>query len=251
MRSMRPGPKLKVFNEFELAKAITLIREESVGLKAIAKELHTHWTTLYRNLRTYYGEHFDEKLEFYRSRRGFRKGTEIGKEWRFKKNVLRGICARKWRPIGSTMTKKYRYGPKKKKYRLVKLIKISDEVNGNNWVIYARWLWEQNFGPIPKGMKICHLDGDRANDNLDNLALMKQGDIVRYLESRFPKKLEQRKRRNQAAQKKRYATGSRVKIKRTFWECAQCGAEYPTKEDSCSKCGSSSFEQVKVKIKCA
>lgn len=249
---MRPGPKLKILSDYELAKALVLIRNEEIGLKAIAKELHTHIVVLYRNLRAYYGAHFDEMLGFYRSRRGFRKGSEIGKEFRFKKDVLRGICARKWRPIGSIMLKKYRYGPYKKKFRLVKLIKVADEVNGKkNWAIYARWLWEKNFGPIPEGMEICHLDGDRSNDSLDNLVLMKHGDIIRYLESRFPEKLEQRRKRNSAAQKKRYATGSRDKITRTFWECTQCAAEFPTKEKGCSKCGSSSLEQINIKIKCA
>ena len=35
-----------------------------------------------------------------------------------------------------------------------------------------RSVWEENNGPIPKGMHIHHIDGDRANNKLGNLALL-------------------------------------------------------------------------------
>jgi hypothetical protein len=35
-----------------------------------------------------------------------------------------------------------------------------------------RWIWEEAHGPIPSGMEIDHIDGDRKNNNLSNLRLV-------------------------------------------------------------------------------
>ena len=35
-----------------------------------------------------------------------------------------------------------------------------------------RYVWEQEAGPIPEGFEIHHLDRDRSNNSIDNLALM-------------------------------------------------------------------------------
>lgn len=36
--------------------------------------------------------------------------------------------------------------------------------------------WNIKFGPIPKGMVIDHIDGDRSNNSLSNLRLITQGE---------------------------------------------------------------------------
>jgi len=46
-------------------------------------------------------------------------------------------------------------------------IKISDQ----NWVPYARHLWEQTHGQIPDGQFVSYLDGNPDNLALDNLIL--------------------------------------------------------------------------------
>ena len=35
-----------------------------------------------------------------------------------------------------------------------------------------RYVWECNHGPIPDGMHVHHKDGDKANNNIDNLELL-------------------------------------------------------------------------------
>lgn len=35
-----------------------------------------------------------------------------------------------------------------------------------------RKIWESHYGPIPDGKEIHHIDGDRSNNNIDNLLLV-------------------------------------------------------------------------------
>ena len=44
-------------------------------------------------------------------------------------------------------------------------------VNGKN-VQYSRYIWEKHFGKIPKGMIIHHIDKDKMNNDIKNLAMM-------------------------------------------------------------------------------
>lgn len=55
------------------------------------------------------------------------------------------------------------------------------------WKLKHRWLWEQNYGPIPKGYVIIFLDGNNRNFNLDNLAMisMKQNAIINKMGLRY------------------------------------------------------------------
>jgi len=43
--------------------------------------------------------------------------------------------------------------------------------NGKN-VQYSRYIWEKNFGEIPNSLIVHHIDGNKKNDNINNLALM-------------------------------------------------------------------------------
>lgn len=43
---------------------------------------------------------------------------------------------------------------------------------GKVWVIYARYLWEQAYGPIPEDYEVHHKDNDKLNDVLDNYELL-------------------------------------------------------------------------------
>lgn len=39
-------------------------------------------------------------------------------------------------------------------------------------VLYSRWLWLTNHGPIPPGYDVDHIDNDKSNDSLGNLQLL-------------------------------------------------------------------------------
>lgn len=40
-------------------------------------------------------------------------------------------------------------------------------------ILMHRKIWEDNFGPIPKGASIHHKDEDRTNNDIDNLECLK------------------------------------------------------------------------------
>jgi hypothetical protein len=42
----------------------------------------------------------------------------------------------------------------------------------NTWVLRARLIWEQANSPIPRGMAIHHVNGDKLDDRLENLELV-------------------------------------------------------------------------------
>ena len=40
------------------------------------------------------------------------------------------------------------------------------------WKLKQRFIWERERGPIPPGLRICFLDGDQSNFDLDNMTLL-------------------------------------------------------------------------------
>jgi len=60
--------------------------------------------------------------------------------------------------------------------------------DGKQTTRYAhRIVWEAAFGPVPRGYEVHHNDGDRLNNNLDNLRCMPHRDHVRLHKSLIPK----------------------------------------------------------------
>lgn len=51
-------------------------------------------------------------------------------------------------------------------------IKIKDGNLNRNWMPKHRYIYEQNYGPIPSGHKIIFADGNRSNFDKDNLILV-------------------------------------------------------------------------------
>lgn len=49
-------------------------------------------------------------------------------------------------------------------------IKIAEP---NSWQLKHNYIWEKNYGKIPKGYSVIFLDQDKTNFNLDNLQLVK------------------------------------------------------------------------------
>ena len=106
-----------------------------------------------------------------------------------------------------------------------------------------RMVWEANNGPIPEGYDVHHIDGDRANNDIDNLQLLLGTDHGR-LHMNTPERKEQSKKAiviaAEAAKEwhrteKGYDFHSRHA--REYWEnaelrtysCTCCGREFQTK----------------------
>lgn len=58
---------------------------------------------------------------------------------------------------------------KKRNHEQRAYIKISNE---NKWELLAKHVWKKHNGEIPNGMVIHHIDHDKLNDSIDNLAMM-------------------------------------------------------------------------------
>jgi hypothetical protein len=50
-----------------------------------------------------------------------------------------------------------------------------------------RYLWEQEHGPIPEGMTIDHIDGDKKNNSMSNLRMVSQSDNLKNMRTRTHK----------------------------------------------------------------
>lgn len=46
----------------------------------------------------------------------------------------------------------------------------------NVWILNARHVWEQHYGPIPAGYGIHHCDLDKLNDAIENLELVSKSE---------------------------------------------------------------------------
>lgn len=46
------------------------------------------------------------------------------------------------------------------------------KVDDNKWMLYQRYLWEKEHGPIPEGKIVSFIDGDPMNCKIDNLELI-------------------------------------------------------------------------------
>jgi hypothetical protein len=40
------------------------------------------------------------------------------------------------------------------------------------WIKYHHYIWEKNYGRIPEGMVIHHINGDRLDNRIENLQMM-------------------------------------------------------------------------------
>lgn len=82
----------------------------------------------------------------------------------FKGGEMHGAAKARWVPIGTERT-----GPD----GYVR-VKVTEDYTNNlmeRWRPRSHIVWERVHGPIPDGFVVMHVDGDRANDDPDNLAL--------------------------------------------------------------------------------
>lgn len=88
-----------------------------------------------------------------------KKGMHLSPKTEFKK----GQRSVNFLPVGTKRLRK----EKNNGYR--RFIKIEDP---NVWIEYAKLVWIQSNGKIPKGYLIHHIDEDKLNDTISNLALV-------------------------------------------------------------------------------
>lgn len=65
-------------------------------------------------------------------------------------------------------------------------VKVDDQINAKknvNWKQKQRLIWEQEHGPVPEGMFVTFLDGNRENFDLSNLALITRAEHARLNQS--------------------------------------------------------------------
>lgn len=113
------------------------------------------------------GEHRSPTTEWKKGHIPINKGTKgmfqnAGGATRFKK----GNVPHNYRPVGSEVKTSDGYWK----------VKIADP---NVWEMKHILVWEQEHGPVPKGMMVTFLDGDQDHCTLDNLALISREANVR------------------------------------------------------------------------
>jgi hypothetical protein len=62
------------------------------------------------------------------------------------------------------------------------IVKSSDKGKPSYWKRKHTLLWEKANGKIPKGMKLIFLDGDKTHCELDNLALVTDGEFLKMIQ---------------------------------------------------------------------
>lgn len=164
-------------------------------------------------------------------------------------------------------------------------IKVSGVTNGKHkWIPYARYLWQEKHGEVPKGKFVCHANGDTLDDAIDNLiavnrreaiSLMKKNNpghrkkaIRNYKKTRRRKRLERERQRRyelkiglkqekkKALEKRHREIAEAGKAKLigricSWYECKGCGYETKYLDPPCPKCGGIAFERIEQPIKLA
>lgn len=94
------------------------------------------------------------------------KGINIGgKETQFKK----GYKPFNYKPVGTERINRDGYV----------MVKVSDEGPWHHrWKLKHKLIWENAYGPIPKGHAILFADGNKQNLNLDNLILVSRSQLA-------------------------------------------------------------------------
>lgn len=60
-----------------------------------------------------------------------------------------------------------------KGYRKIKVKEPS------GWIMYSRYIWEKEYGPLPKGKYLIHLNGNIKDDDLENLMPVTRQELAR------------------------------------------------------------------------
>lgn len=97
------------------------------------------------------------------------KGMIKANKTSFRKGRRSGFSELKSRPLGTV-----------RKTRDGFAVKVNDDpaAGYKNWIPLARCVWEQAHGQIPEGYIVFHIDGDKFNDDLNNLTLITRRELA-------------------------------------------------------------------------
>lgn len=91
------------------------------------------------------------------------------------KNGRYALCPVKaWQKRGVAQEGEIRYWTNRQTGRPVPVIK-----HEGRFIHWVRWVWEQHFGPIPKGANVVFKDGNPYNLAIANLHLLSNSDLAR------------------------------------------------------------------------
>lgn len=86
----------------------------------------------------------------------------------------KGMVSRTKLPIGATTIRTARREGKPRRW-----IKVADSGRPCDWKLMAVFVWEQQYGALPRGMVIHHEDRDQLNDSLGNLKALTKAEHIR------------------------------------------------------------------------
>lgn len=101
-----------------------------------------------------------------------RPGWHAGRvrETQFRKGERRGKSAQNWRPVGTIL--KDSDGYLRIKVRETVPGEATGFGNSKVWMLYHRYLWQREHGPVPPKHIVVFRDGNRENCTIDNLQLI-------------------------------------------------------------------------------
>lgn len=123
----------------------------------------------------------------------------------------------------------------KRKYFGKMFWKQKDGYWANNMPIHAqRWVWINHRGAIPEGMDIHHKDGNKGNNEIENLEMLDRSEHLKrhWQEGRF----DLEKRRIQLTEARKWLKTPEGR-KRQSEDAIQAWKERPNIEITCKNCG--------------
>lgn len=102
--------------------------------------------------------------QFVKGQNPYNKGTK-GLMKPNRTSFKKGNMPKNHRPVGSIRLSKDGYVE----------VKIAEP---NKWRLKHLFIWEQKFGPVPKGHAVVFLDGNKLNLTLENLSLIPRSQLL-------------------------------------------------------------------------
>lgn len=143
---------------------------------------------MHQFLREYFPEHTHQEivLEFnkrypgmnftYAQSRAYAKNHKLKtcNTWHFKPGIQNGIVTQQFLESGKKT--RFKSGHVPKNHMSVGSVVVATigyhkikVAEPNRWRLYSRYIWEKEKGPIPKGYRVIHINGDMLDDRIENL----------------------------------------------------------------------------------